>query len=374
VDVAVSDGSAKGEVLVCAECGEEAAPGDQFCERCGAQLPGILRPEEPAGASEAAPDVTAACTQCGGTEFQDGYCTNCGAPVVRERDHWSERPAPWLGAVTDRGVRHHRNEDAMAVGVLPDGRAVLVVCDGVSSSLDSDVASLAAARAARDVLVAAGPAGPSPAARISHWSEALAEASEAANAGAVEAAKHPTGRPAAPHHRDSPPSCTFVAAVVDGPVVVVGSIGDSRAYWLPDAGEPGQLTVDDSWAAEAMQAGMARAAAESSPQAHAITRWLGSDSPDSRPRCAALTPEGPGWLMVCSDGLWNYCSAADDLAALLAATLAAVATAAGAAPVAPVDPVEVAGALVNWANAQGGQDNITVALARLEPSAEPAQN
>ncbi len=35
----------------------------------------------------------------------------------------------------------------------PGSRAVLVVCDGVSTSTDSDVASLAAARAARDVLV-----------------------------------------------------------------------------------------------------------------------------------------------------------------------------------------------------------------------------
>ncbi len=37
--------------------------------------------------------------------------------------------------------------------------AVLVVCDGVSSSTDSDVASLAAARAARDVLAVSDPEG-----------------------------------------------------------------------------------------------------------------------------------------------------------------------------------------------------------------------
>ena len=36
---------------------------------------------------------------------------------------------------------------------------MLVVCDGVSTSIDSDVASLAGARAARDVLVAQQPAG-----------------------------------------------------------------------------------------------------------------------------------------------------------------------------------------------------------------------
>jgi serine/threonine protein phosphatase PrpC len=35
-------------------------------------------------------------------------------------------------------------------------------------------------------------------------------------------------------------------------------------------------------------------------------------------------------------------------------------------------PAEVAGALVSWANEQGGHDNVTVALARVqgEPGAE----
>ena len=32
------------------------------------------------------------------------------------------------------------------------------------------------------------------------------------------------------------------------------------------------------------------------------------------------------------------------------------------------EPLQLAGALVDWANAQGGQDNITVALARVGPA------
>ena len=68
----------------------------------------------------------------------------------------------------------------------------------------------------------------------------------------------------------------------------------------------------------------------------------------------------PGWLLVCSDGLWNYCSEAQDLAALLQKT-------ANTSP-ASAEPLALAGALVDWANAQGGQDNITVALARIHPS------
>ena len=68
----------------------------------------------------------------------------------------------------------------------------------------------------------------------------------------------------------------------------------------------------------------------------------------------------PGWLMVCSDGLWNYCSAAQDLAALVSQTSSTSPAAA--------EPLVLAEALVDWANAQGGQDNISVALARVHPT------
>src|SRR2546429_6137225 len=64
--------------------------------------------------------------------------------------------------VSDRGLRHHRNEDAMALAAeqAPDGPAVVaVVCDGVSSSARPDEASQVAAQAGLPVLVAAVQAG-----------------------------------------------------------------------------------------------------------------------------------------------------------------------------------------------------------------------
>ena len=45
------------------------------------------------------------------------------------------------------------------------------------------------------------------------------------------------------------PSCTLVCAACRDGEVVVGWIGDSRAYWLAD-GDARGLTVDDSWATE----------------------------------------------------------------------------------------------------------------------------
>src|SRR5258707_13508042 len=77
------------------------------------------------------------------------------------RDHAEVDLGPAAG-VSDRGLRHHRNEDAMALAAeqAPDGPAVVaVVCDGVSSSARPDEASQAAAQAALPALMAAGHPG-----------------------------------------------------------------------------------------------------------------------------------------------------------------------------------------------------------------------
>jgi Serine/threonine protein phosphatase len=259
---------------------------------------------------------------------------------------------------------------------------VLVVCDGVSNSIDSDVASLAAARAARDVLGSSRSRGMGTetslvAAVIARLeaatnaaSDAVLEVSRTAKglvavgnpaAGDLAGGGSAAGNPAtADQAVGNPASCTFVAAVVEQNLVVVGSVGDSRAYWLPDAGSATALTRDDSFAQEQIASGVPRLEAEAGPQSHAITRWLGADAPDHTPTTASMTITEPGWLMLCSDGLWNYCSPAEDMAALVQKS-ASISSAVA-------EPLALAGTLVDWANAQGGQDNITVALARMHPS------
>ena len=296
------------------------------------------------------------CQACHQGHLVDGYCDVCGAPPRDPRDHFTESPAPWVAGACDIGKRHTRNEDGLALlaDPTPGTRAVLVVCDGVSNTTDSHIASLAAARAAREVLAAPLPQGMGTReSRVAALSSALGEAVKAADA-AVEGA--------VPAGTENPPSSTVVAVVIDAGLAVAGNVGDSRAYWLPDVGDPLQLSTDDSWAAEMIRAGASRADAESGPRAHEITRWLGVDAPDDlTPHCADLDLDTPGWLLVCSDGLWNYCSEAMALRDLLASTLT------GLGP-APVDLVAAAEALVTFANAQGGADNITVALARIDGS------
>jgi serine/threonine protein phosphatase PrpC len=361
----VVTGPTASAVVTCPRCGTVAADGSAFCEHCGAPLieavPASLHASAPvvAPASSSAPvaapaaEIPAAeiptsaaravsvCRACGGSIAADGYCEQCGEPAVNERDHWSERPSAAVGGVCDRGRRHTRNEDAMALGVTGT-TAVLVVCDGVSTVPDSDIASLAAARAARDVLVTGEPGS------VSAWSALLVTAAAAADAAIHEAIGDMAGRA-------EPPSCTFVAAVVDGPTVVAGWLGDSRVYWLPDEGAALQVSVDDSAANEMIARGVPRARAEASREGHAITRWLGPDAETVVPSTATTRAQGPGWVLACSDGLWNYCSEADDVADLLHRTVAQVGTA----------PDAIAAELVRWANEQGGHDNITAALARV---------
>lgn len=353
----------------CPACGEQLAGGAQFCEACGASVSAVgeqvvwagvgsalddLSPissptaREPASSEPIGAAAPRACAECGSPVGDDGYCTVCGSKAPSERDHFEQAPAAWVAGVCDRGVKHARNEDAMALFAEPDqgGRAVLVVCDGVSNSDGSDVASLAAVTAALEVLRPPLPKGLGSAASADAVAtRVLTTAAAAANTAVIAHTEPSSPRPA---------SCTFAVGLVDGSTVRCAIIGDSRAYLLPDGGGGSQLLPDDSMAQALIAAGHRREDAEASPQAHAITKWLGSDSPDVVPRVATVTADRPGWLLVCSDGLWNYASEPEALRARV--------DAAGT-----TDALALASALVAWAIEQGGHDNITVALARIGP-------
>ncbi|CAL9561300.1 PP2C family serine/threonine-protein phosphatase [Streptomyces sp. Tu 3180] len=320
---------------------------------------GVDRPAQPDEYPLQAPDPRVAaepvratggavCVACrAGRVDDDGYCENCGHAQPRERDHMEQESGP-IAAVSDRGLRHHRNEDAFAVGTtaLPDGSpaSVAIVCDGVSSATRPDEASLAASRAANESLLAALPRG-------THPQQAMHDAIVAA-AGAVNAlADEPAGaREHAPHQ--NAPACTIVGAVVTDGLLVVGWVGDSRAYWVPvDRSAPSaRLTEDDSWAAQMVAAGlMGEAEAYADQRAHAITGWLGADAYELEPHTASFKPDRPGVVVVCTDGLWNYAESAEEMAAVVPADAAA-------------RPLHGARVLVGHALDGGGHDNVTVAL------------
>ncbi|MEU5624405.1 MULTISPECIES: PP2C family serine/threonine-protein phosphatase [Streptomyces] len=318
-----------------------------------APVPGQAPAPEPAAASRqpapAAPDAAEkVCVACrAGRVDDDGYCENCGHAQPRERDHMEQESGP-IAAVSDRGLRHHRNEDAFSVGctALPDGApaSVAIVCDGVSSATRPDDASLAASRAAGETLLGALPRGTHPQ-QAMH--DAILAASQAVNALADEPA---TAREQAPHQ--NAPACTLVGAVVTAGLLVVGWVGDSRVYWVPAdrTAPPARLTEDDSWAAQMVAAGlMNEAEAYADERAHAITGWLGADAYELEPHTASFKPDRPGVVVVCTDGLWNYAESAEEMAEAVPLDAAA-------------RPLHGARVLVGHALDGGGHDNVTVAL------------
>ncbi|MGP3752495.1 Serine/threonine protein phosphatase PrpC [Streptomyces sp. LamerLS-316] len=300
-----------------------------------------------AGAVAAGAKVCVACRS--GRVDTDGYCENCGHAQPRERDHM-EQELGSVAAVSDRGLRHHRNEDAFAVSTtaLPDGSpaVVAIVCDGVSSASRPDEASAAAAGAANEALLESLPRGTHPQ-QAMH--EAILAASEAVNALAQEpgqALEHDQ------HRHQNAPACTLVGAIMAGGLLVVGWVGDSRVYWVPEdrSHASARLTEDDSWAAQMVAAGlMNEAEAYADERAHAITGWLGADAYELEPHTASFKPDRSGLVVVCTDGLWNYAEGAEEMAAAV-----------------PSDayerPLHGAQVLVGHALDGGGHDNVTVAL------------
>lgn len=328
----------------CPSCGEPVGETDGFCEACGAELaPAVDSAGGDAGGAE--------CPVCAADESvpapavtADGYCERCGRKVPSGRDHVELDIGPAAG-VTDRGLRHSRNEDAMAMAAaaVPDGDGpvtLAVVCDGVSSAPRADEASLAGARAAIRVLLTGARTGDDP--------EELSVAAAHAAGDVLVPLSGPAGAPAT----------TYTAAIVTPEVVTVSWLGDSRVYWLSSASpaDSESLTKDDSLAEEVVAAGLATMEqAMEMPQAHVITRWLGADMPDPEPHVARFTPPGPGVVMLCSDGLWNYQPDAAELAGM-------------ALPAARTEPLAAATALVKFAVESGGMDNITVVLVPFPPS------
>ncbi|MGW3419703.1 PP2C family serine/threonine-protein phosphatase [Streptomyces phaeochromogenes] len=314
-----------------------------------APLPPEAPPADPRTADLPTPPAgLKVCVACrAGQVDRDGYCENCGHAQPRERDHM-EQELGTVAAVSDRGLRHHRNEDAFTVSstALPDGSpaVVAIVCDGVSSATRPDEASLAASRAANESLLAALPRGTHPQ-QAMH--DAILAASEAVNSLADRST---------PAHEHQPhvnaPACTIVGSVVTPSLLIVGWVGDSRAYWVPvdRSSPPARLTEDDSWAAQMVAAGlMSEAEAYADERAHAITGWLGADAYELEPHTASFKPDRPGVVVVCTDGLWNYAEGAEEMAEVIP-------------PDAADRPLHSAQVLVGHALDGGGHDNVTVAV------------
>jgi len=241
--------------------------------------------------------------------------------------------AAWL---TDTGRRRVRNEDAYVFEP-----PLFAIADGMGGARAGEVAAGIAAAALRDgkrdVIDEASLEAIIEEANRRVWERSVADPSTAGM------------------------GTTITVAFVDANAaqVVFGHVGDSRAYRLRgDALE--QVTTDHSLVAELVRSGvLTPEEAERHPQRSAITRAVGTERA-IEVDVFTVPAELEDLVLLCSDGLTDMLSEDEIAAAIVGAER---------------DPAAAADALVAAANAQGGEDNITVVLFELvdgEPETDAA--
>jgi protein phosphatase len=249
-------------------------------------------------------------------------------------------------ARTDVGLLREHNEDDFLVAdltrrvrtLLPDvqdhalgpGGSLFVVCDGMGGAAAGEVASRTAVKTFGERFFAAGV----PVDLRAALHQTLQEANQAILA---DAAVNPL-------RANMATTCT--AAVVRGQELVLGHIGDCRAYLAHD-GQLFSLTEDHSLGGEYRRQGQPLPPDKQS-LSNVLTRWLGNEAgvePDiGEP---VLLAEG-ATLVLCSDGLTKVVRDPDILR-IVSMHL----------------PQRACQLLVERARKEGGPDNITVLVARL---------
>jgi serine/threonine protein phosphatase PrpC len=316
--------------MQCPKCTAQVLENQRFCEECGTRIVPL--------ATAASAGATCHCPPGMAAPDENGYCENCGFRVVAT-EHVAPVKldvAPDLAMVSDRGRHHPVNQDAGIVGRSSSGAVVIAVADGVSSSDKADVASATAIAAAYEVMMEA--------AGDEVGTDVVTRAVAAAHAAVIAIPYTDTRR--------EEPETTIVVALVRGKDVTVAWVGDSRAYAI-NSKYARLITRDDSWLADAVEGGsMTMDEALADRRSHSITQCLGMLDDDIHIHTRSMTLDPDTWLLLCTDGLWNYL---DQLPAMADAVAQAGQDA---------DAFELCEHMVKLANHAGGHDNITVASYR----------
>ena len=231
---------------------------------------------------------------------------------------------------SDTGRKRRRNEDNYVVAP-----PLFAVADGMGGAQAGEVASKLAASTLERGDDRASLRG----------AEGVAALIREANRRVYERA---TSDPAA-----SGMGTTMTVAVVDGMTVVIGHVGDSRAYLVRE-GTMEQLTEDHSLVNELLKSGkLSPEEAHTHPQRSVITRAVGTD-PDVDVDAFAIEAREGDVFLLCSDGLTDMVEDEDILELVERHR---------------DDLDRAVKALVAAANRGGGEDNITAVAFRMAPEA-----
>ena len=142
---------------------------------------------------------------------------------------------------------------------------------------------------------------------------------------------------------------TVTAALVLGQQVTIGHVGDSRAYAVYPDGRMDPLTRDHSLVKRLEELGhLSKEEVETFPHRNVLIRALGQGEVLEADIFTVPFPQ-PGYLMICSDGLWGVVNERDVISII------------NEAP----NLHRACQSMVEAANAAGGPDNITVILAQI---------
>ncbi len=243
-------------------------------------------------------------------------------------------------AHTDRGQRRAENQDRVLSELDPEGTmGLFAVADGMGGQRGGEIASQLAVDTLRAELLPllSAPASNGHSATDLPLTGSLHDAINRCNAQVLRYAEE--------HPETHGMGSTLALAFVKGSLAVIGNIGDSRIYRVRDGAiEP--LTHDHSYVAQLAALGKIEPEEiYTHPQRNYIYRALGSDV-EAQPDIFTERLQSGDLLLLCSDGLWGMVR--DD------AILRAVEEAG--------TPDEAATRLVDMANLNGGDDNISVVI------------
>jgi protein phosphatase len=233
-----------------------------------------------------------------------------------------------VSAFSDVGCVRANNEDAFG---YDESRGIYAVCDGMGGMASGEVASARAVAAIVNSFAASAASGAPVSSRLLH-------AIVTANLDVWEEGQIPANKGM---------GTTAVAAARDGDKLIIGNVGDSRAYIIQD-GQCAQLTVDHSYINELIRNGTLTL--ENARQADlqgmesVITRAVGAAA-EVQPDFFSVDLKPGAAVLLATDGLSRYL-VEEEIAAIL-----------GAAPF-----ESACASLIGVAKQRGGQDNITCLL------------
>ena len=250
-----------------------------------------------------------------------------------------------VAAKSDIGCQREKNEDSYFVD--PEN-GLYIVCDGMGGHLAGEVASQKAIEFTVDFINKAKSQRILPGKRDidfrNVWTKLLVEAIESCcDQLCVFADSHP-------EFSGMATTITVVQIIED--VAFVGYLGDSRLY-LKQGSVAKQLTSDHTLFAEFTKSNPSWINSNNAPVAmarfkHLLTRCVGRER-DFDVDAFSFQLVNEDVLLMCTDGLSNYLLDEESIVRFLSET----------------DSGLIVDALVDFANAQGGRDNITAIVIRI---------